>query len=278
MSQSSANTPVTLVTGPQTHPAWHMAADRALLEAQQAGELCGTTVRFYRWDPAAVSLGRLQEPNQALELERLAEAGVPVVRRATGGKAVYHADELTYSVVGTIGAPEWGESLHTTYGAVSALIQAGLRRLGITTGFAPGRPSAAQLGAALGDACFGVAYGHELVHGGRKICGSAQRRLVRAFLQHGSLPLSSRHTDLVDYLRCPEAARPRLRAELQERTTDVEAALGRPVSFQTALAAMVAELTENFGPRLEPGTLPEAVLRRIPQLLREVTVSVAPVA
>jgi lipoate-protein ligase A len=254
------HSPIHLLDAGTDGPAWNMALDDALLQARNRGEIEGTWIRLFGWDPPAVTLGRLQELESELDVDRLARDGVQVVRRSTGGKAVFHADELTYSVVGGPEDPIWGTTLHETYRAITALIAGGLERLGVATELAPRRPDPVA-GAAdeLRAACFAVAYGHELVHGGRKICGSAQRRLVRAFLQHGSLLIGADHARLADWVRTDRDRRA-LRRRLLADTTDLRAALGRDVQRADVAAAIVESLRERFGERLQIGPAPPPVV------------------
>jgi lipoate-protein ligase A len=250
-----------------------MAVDDALLHLRQQGAIAGTWVRLFGWAPPAVSIGRLQSPAAELDLEALAAAGVPVVRRSTGGKAVFHADELTYSLVGGVPDPTWGANLHETYRRVTAVLAAGLARLGVATELAPRRPARATqaAGSDLAAACFAVAFGHELVHAGRKICGSAQRRLTRAFLQHGSLLLGPGQADMARFLRV-DGDREALRRRLAADTVDVAAALGRRVPPEELAAAIRAVLLDRFGARVVAGGLPATVAREAARRLESVRV------
>lgn len=249
-----------LTDGPRD-PAWNMAVDDALLELRQDGAIAGTWIRLFGWAPAAVSIGRLQAPEGELDLAALRAAAVPVVRRSTGGKAVYHVNELTYSLVGGVPDSTWGQNLHDTYRRVSDLVIAALARLGIAAAYAPRRSGRSGRAADdLAAACFAVAYGHELVHAGRKICGSAQRRLTRAFLQHGSLLLGPEQADLARFLRIG-GDRAALARRLAADTIDVSAAAARRVEAGEMAAAFRAVLRERFGARVvEPAEPPAPVV------------------
>jgi lipoate-protein ligase A len=160
-----------------------MALDEALMEAVRGG--AEPVLRFYRWSPACLSLGRNQPAAGCYREDRLAELGLDVVRRPTGGRAVLHADELTYSVAvpeGLLGPPR------ATYLAINRALVAGLRRLGVAAEMQPrsqrraATPSLAP--------CFREPAEGEVVVGGRKLVGSAQWREAGTTLQHGSLLLS----------------------------------------------------------------------------------------
>jgi lipoate-protein ligase A len=189
-----------------------------------------------------------------------------VVRRSTGGKAVYHSNELTYSLVGAVPDATWGENLHETYRRVTRVIADALAHLGVATSLAPGRPRrsrplATGAGAAseeaprLSAACFAVAFGHELVHEGRKICGSAQRRLTRAFLQHGSLLLGPEQARLAHFLRV-EGDRELLAERLRMDTVDVPTAAGRWISGAEVVGAVLSALEAGYGSRVGQSELP----------------------
>jgi len=278
-------------------PDWNMALDDALLHLRQEGAITGTWIRLYAWAPAAISVGRLQAAAEDLDLQAADRDLVPVVRRSTGGKAVFHADEVTYSLIGGVPDPEWGANLHESYRGVSAILIAGLERLGVTTTFAPRRPPSRPT-AGVGDddhdddeedgdpksspsglaaACFAVAYGHELVAGGRKICGSAQRRLTRAFLQHGSLLLGPEQAELVRYLRVA-GDRTALGRRLRADTTDVSAAAGRPITREELEQAILAGLVDRFGVRLVRPPLAPEIRARAQATMAEVRIAGFPAA
>jgi lipoate-protein ligase A len=157
---------------------------------------------------------------------------------------------------------------------VTAILVDGLAQLGLITSLAPGRPARGEGGTgagALAAACFAVAYGHELVYAGRKICGSAQRRLTRAFLQHGSILLGPEQVRMAHFLRSDgdrEALAMRLRAE----TVDVSSALGRPVEPDELAAALSVALESRFGARVVTGELPKFVMDETKARLESVRV------
>ncbi len=158
---------------------WNMAVDEALLEVAEASEGAAPVLRLYRWEPAAISLGRFQAAADVTP-----PPGVDLVRRLSGGSAIYHrSDELTYSVVAPY-ALFGDRKPRTAYRAIHAALARGLRALGVKVegGGACRAPRAGM--------CFDHATADDLVVGGRKLLGSAQRRRGRWFLQHGSLPLS----------------------------------------------------------------------------------------
>lgn len=175
----SLPTPFRLLRTGVGTPAWNMALDEALLEGYALEE--PPILRLYGWAPAGLSLGRFQ-PAAGVEVPE----GAVLVRRLSGGSAIHHRlDEVTYTVI----APYrlfGGLDPRRAYGAIHGAIEAGLASLGVETASreeGSGRASRHGL-------CFANPTDYDLVVEGRKLVGSAQRRRGRAFLQHGSIPLS----------------------------------------------------------------------------------------
>ncbi|GAC1329197.1 MAG: octanoyltransferase LipM [Candidatus Dormibacteria bacterium] len=186
-----------LVIDPPAGGEVNMARDRALLDQLVAGER-PATLRFYGWSPACISLGLGQRPEEVLDLEAVHAAGLDVVRRPTGGQALLHDDELTYSVVASQQDPVVGGTLMQSYHAISEALLAGLAQLGIAGVGAPCEPRPAS---GLTPVCFASASAEEVLVDGRKLLASAQWRSRGAFLQHGSLLLRDRQPELPRYLR-----------------------------------------------------------------------------
>ncbi len=251
-----------LISEDQPRPgAWNMAIDRALMET------CGTqvappTLRIYSWAPPAVSLGKGQSA-AVVDWAKCQSDRVEVVRRPTGGWAIFHSDELTYSVAAHADEPGLAGPLLEAYRALSDGLIAGLDHLGLPAQLAPS-PSAAEKAGLL--ACFEVPYNNEITVEGKKLMGSAQARSGRKLLQHGSLPLEGDVGRAADYLlfvqttadgemHADDAARAALRTRLREHATTASAAAGRPITFAEAAAAMVKGFAATLGIVLEPGTL-----------------------
>jgi lipoate-protein ligase A len=165
--------------------AWNMAVDETLLESAGDGQ---ATLRFYGWKPHCLSLGRLQRqlPPAALETNREFD----VVRRPTGGRAVWHAHEITYSFAAPLEMlPSDSRGVQSSYEWLSAGFARGLQELGVDAQLSPRAVSAAQSRES-GPNCFALTANCDLVARGKKLIGAAQCRSERAWLQHGSLLLS----------------------------------------------------------------------------------------
>lgn len=203
-------------------PWWNMALDRWLLRRCEAGDPV-PILRLYGWDRPTITLGRHQDPEvDRIDLARCRRLGVSVVRRPTGGRAVYHGRGLTYAVVAPI--PREAATVAETYRWVAAALLDGLRELGLPVAEL-GRHRGAD--PALRAACYAAPSAGEVALAEGKWIGSAQRRLRHAFLQHGSIPLCDDSAQLAACLAFPdEGARHRWATALSARTAQVTAHLG----------------------------------------------------
>ncbi len=248
--------------------AWNMAIDRALMES--AGERAAPpTLRLYQWAPPALSLGKGQ-PASVADLDRCRAAGVDVVQRPTGGWAILHTDELTYSVAAHAEEPAVAGALLEAYKTLSAGLIAGLRLLGLPAEQAPAPDASDKQGLV---ACFAVPYNNEITVNGLKLMGSAQSRNQRRLMQHGSLPLSGDVARAVDFLAfTDEAERESLRHRLREHATTASAAAGRAIAYLEAAEALWAGMAERLGVDFTPGALTPDELDRAAQLAGEVAI------
>jgi len=243
----------------------NMAIDQAIAESCAAGKTL-PTLRFYRWEPPAISLGRHQ-PSSDINLDVAEEHGYEIVRRTTGGRAILHVDELTYSV----SAPQDEERMKgrvlDAYLQISNALVTGLQLLGIQADKAGGDVRA---GRDVSAACFEVPSAYEITVQGRKLLGSAQSRRAGYVLQHGSLPLEGDITRLIDVLALPEQDVIRLRHQLSTRACTLSQALPTGVVEFTEVAAVLSDSFEQvLNLTLKPSTLTPDELRRSAVLIRE---------
>ncbi|MCP3982442.1 MAG: lipoate--protein ligase family protein [bacterium] len=163
-----------------------MALDEALLDGYVATAESAPTLRLYSWSCPALSFGRNQTSDGHWSPTYLRREGIDLVRRPTGGLAVLHEHERTYSVTGSLGRAPFSDGVVATYGRIADALVDAMRRLDIDAV----RSSRAPRGAGAGEAsCFAALSTHEIRAGSRKLIGSAQARRRGAFLQHGSIPL-----------------------------------------------------------------------------------------
>jgi lipoate-protein ligase A len=212
---------------------YNMALDAALA---LGGFQSLPTLRVFRWRPACISLGHHQNAAE-IDLQKCEADGVDVVRRPTAGRAILHAEELTYSVVVPAGHP-WYQMLPLDfYRRISEAIAQGLQLLGAEIEFAPGDKLYHE-GRPLRLACFASSARNEIIANGRKVVGSAQRRFRAGVLQHGSILLQCEHERLVDYLVGTPAEVAAEYVRLKEHTTTLADILRKPASFEEAMHAL----------------------------------------
>jgi len=219
--------------------AQNMAKDEGLLrEAITPGAF--PVLRFYTWSPPAVSLGRFQDKERAVNAEACRQRGFDIVRRITGGRAVLHYDELTYSVIARSDSDLFPNDILGTYKVIATGLLAGLRELGIIAEMVSrsGRHAGMVKSGPQEPACFSSPSWYELLVKGRKIIGSAQRRVGGAFLQHGSI--------LIGY-------DPALESEIipgggmKDAVTCIRAELGREVGLDEVKRAFRDGFTRALG-------------------------------
>ncbi|MBC7249342.1 MAG: lipoate--protein ligase family protein [Anaerolineae bacterium] len=245
--------------------ATNMAVDEAILEGVAAGQ-SPPTLRFYAWQPPCLSLGYAQVVRDEVDLEACRARGIDLVRRPTGGRAILHTDELTYSVVVPQDDPRVSGGVVESYRRLCQGLLAGLRMLGldvVQAGRKPPRPKN------LSAACFDAPSDYEIIVGGRKIVGSAQARRRGVVLQHGALPLIGDVTRIVDVLNLPEDEREKFRAALRARATTLEAALGRALPFDEVARALAQGFAQGLNLELVPGELSPRELARAEALRAE---------
>jgi lipoyl(octanoyl) transferase len=202
----------------------NMAIDVALLDrTEQVGE---SWLRLYRWSPHCLSFGRHEPAARQYDLNRIQELGVDTVRRPTGGRAVWHASELTYAI--TMPADRF-PSLRSAYLAIHDLLREALSRIGVSGTLAPtARTAPLEAGS-----CFAQPVGGEVLVNGRKVIGSAQLRRGSSLLQHGSILLEDSQKFVVSLQRTGAAAE-----ESEGRVGPAPPPLGRRVD-STELAQAV---------------------------------------
>jgi lipoate-protein ligase A len=180
-----------------------MAIDAALLEDIEKSSEPRTTLRFYAWARPTLSLGRNQKAEKAADLAYCRDQGIAVVHRPTGGRAVLHDDELTYAIISN-DSSYFGDTIYANYKRVSEALCAGFNLLGIPAVLAPDTVKPDGLPEGVDPPCFLSPSRYELMVNGRKIVGSAQRRLRRSFLQHGSMPIRIDFQALARATRMPD--------------------------------------------------------------------------
>lgn len=242
----------------------NMAVDDALLDALVAGE-GRPTLRLYGWHPAAVSLGYFQPLDEGISLTEIAARGFGLVRRPSGGRAILHKDEITYSVTVPEEQVESGQSVMGSYRSISRGIEAGLALLGLGAELADRKDQPRMKAEGLPTVCFAKAARCDMTFEGRKIVGSAQTRRRGVIMQHGSVPI---HIDPAEHLAVmPGGGTDETsQRKLREAACGVADALGRPVSYEEIGQALAEGFARRLGLILEPGELSDWERRRADEL------------
>lgn len=249
-------------------PAENMAIDEAIAGWVARGDV-KPTLRFYAWSPYAISVGRFQRAIRDLDRDALTLNGIPVVRRLTGGRAVLHADELTYSVI----LPETMPSLPTNVIESYRLLTEGVRRgyhtLGVPAEFSVPLTEADReaLRKPKSAVCFDAASYYELAVDGKKIAGSAQVRHQGAVLQHGSIPLSIDDDVLFDCFNLEADEKAEAKARFGDKAVSLNEILGRSVTFDEVAAAFTDGFRDAFSLTFEPLMFNEEQQDEIRQLV-----------
>jgi lipoate---protein ligase len=212
----------------------NMAIDQAILVANSEGEV-PPTVRFYGWIPAAISIGYFQSLADEIDIQACERFGVDYVRRITGGGAVFHEKELTYSIVIPESHQEIPKNIMSSYGRICGAVMKGLRHLGIESCYVPI---------------------NDIVAGGRKISGNAQTRKLETVLQHGTVLMDVDVDKMFSLLKVPnEKIKDKLIADAKQRVTSMKHLLGEEISFKQVAEAMKRGFEEEFQVELIEGTL-----------------------
>jgi len=236
-----------LQTGFNTAAA-NMAIDRAILIAYSDGKV-PPTVRFYGWTPPAISIGYFQSLTDEVNLTACKKYGVDYVRRITGGGAVFHDKEVTYSIVVSESHPAVPKNILQSYGRVCGAVIKGLDQLGINSTYAPI---------------------NDIIVQGKKISGNAQTRKLNTVLQHGTILLDVDVDTMFSLLKVPnEKIKDKLIKDVKQRVTSIKHIKGKEVGFDEVAAAMKKGFEDEFQIDLLEGTLTNEEKRLAKQFEKE---------
>jgi len=232
----------------------NMAIDEAVFRLNRPEGL-PPTLRFFSWNPPAVSLGYFQKAIQEIDVEFCRRERIDIVRRPTGGKAVLHDQEMTYSLVAAVDHPLFAGDILETYRVISACIVEALKRLGLAPELVSEGRSAA--GTPMEAYCFAAPSKYELLVGGRKICGSAQVRGGGAFLQHGSLLTDINPVQVAAVMGIAAAG-------IAGSTTTLREQLGRRIDSEELIGILRGAFDDTLGIHLVDSglTAPERALKQ----------------
>jgi len=212
----------------------NMAIDWAVLTANSEGKV-PPTVRFYGWKPRAISIGYFQSLAEEIDLDICSKLGVDYVRRITGGGAVFHDKELTYSIVIPESHPQIPKNIMESYGRICGAVMKGLNNIGIDSQYVPI---------------------NDIISGGKKISGNAQTRKQKTVLQHGTVLMDVDVDKMFSLLKVPdEKIKDKLIADVKQRVTSIEHILNNKIDFEEVADAMRQGFEKEFNVELVEGSL-----------------------
>ena len=213
-----------------------MAIDRAILMANSRN-IVPPTVRFYYWKPSAITIGYFQSLNEEVDLESCRKHGVDYVRRITGGGAVFHEHELTYSIVIPESHSKMPKNIMDSYSRICGAIMKGLKNFGIDSTYHPI---------------------NDILSNGKKISGNAQTRKHKTVLQHGTVLLDVDVEKMFSLLKVSnEKIKDKLISDVKQRVTSIKHLLNKNISFKDLINDMKRGFEEEFNVDLIPGDLTE---------------------
>jgi lipoate-protein ligase A len=234
-----------IVTPEGENGAWNMALDEALLRSVAEGK-SPTTLRLYNWQPPTVTLG-IAQPANDIDFSSLSSHGWELVRRPSGGRAILHVDELTYSLNARADEQLLAGDLLESYKLISLALLEGLKRLQVK---AVGKESydSIEKSDKKNPVCFETPSNYEITFNGKKLIGSAQARKYGGILQHGTLPINGDITRITRALKYGTSeARSTAATRLAEHALTLESVLGYIPQWTSVAKAIVEGFAESFG-------------------------------
>ena len=244
-------------------PTFNMAMDEKLLDWHSEGKI-PPVLRFYGWKPAGISVGYFQKTSGKIDINAAENYGIELVRRLTGGRAVLHDQELTYSVLVSEDYPEMPRSIKEAYMVISKGLLEGFKELGIHAEFSIPQGKLQTTDSAV---CFEEPSWYELVVEGKKAAGSAQTRKKGVILQHGSVPLNVDEIKLFDLFIYPnERVKDRARQAFGDNAVAINELAKQPYTFEDASAAFKTGFERGLNIELVPFKLSEEQLAEVTEL------------
>ncbi|MGG0794926.1 biotin/lipoate A/B protein ligase family protein [Brevibacillus laterosporus] len=241
------------VVTPPMSPEMNMAIDEAILTLHSQGKV-PPTVRFYTWNPATLSIGYFQKMEKEINIDEVKRLGLGLVRRPTGGRAVLHDAELTYSVIVSEDHPQMPKSVTEAYKVISMGLLHGFQKLGLKAEMVSlATEEKAKYNSPGSSACFDSPSWYELVVEGKKVAGSAQTRQKGVILQHGSILLDMDVDLLFSLLTFPsERVKERMMNSFKQKAVTINEVSSKPISLEEAIEAFYQGFAEGLGIELVP--------------------------
>lgn len=249
-------------------PSFNMALDEALLNWHSEGEI-RPTIRFYGWNPPTLSIGYFQTVDKEINIDAVGINNLGFVRRPTGGRAVLHDKELTYSVIVSELHPNMPQSVTESYRVISEGVLEGFKNLGLNAYFSV--PATEQevneLKRPRSAVCFDTPSWYELVVEDRKVVGSAQTRQKGVILQHGSILLDIDVELLYSLFKFNnERIKQRMMEYFKKKAVAINDLCKQPITIDQAKMAFKAGFEKGLGIKLEPYVLSNEQLLMVKEI------------
>lgn len=245
--------------------AWNMALDEAILESV-ANYQQSPTLRLYSWNPFCLSLGYAQ-PISDINVKLLEKKGWDLVRRTTGGRAILHAEELTYSVAAPQDDPRVRGSVLVSYRKISKALLYALELVGVKAESKLNRTK--PIPAQTSPVCFEVPSNYEITYHGKKVIGSAQARRLNSILQHGAIPLSGDITRIIELINPKQNSNNESDAKyLESRACTLESITQKQISWQDMTNAMIRAFHEKLMVDFSPSQVSSEEKKRALELIK----------
>lgn len=211
--------------------------------------------RLYQWNPYAISLGANQK-FEDVDFSKTDKDGIDVVKRPTGGRAIYHSEEITYSVVFPL---SYGLSPKEIYKSISEALVNGLKLYDqklydtMLESLQPNFPK--LLKSDSGSVCFASTAKNEVKYSGKKLIGSAQKKMKNVVLQHGSILCGPKHRELIDFLKLSDESRSKLKEEISLKTIEIETILNEKVDYKRLRNCLTLGFEEHFNIKFDSAAI-----------------------
>ncbi|HJH11094.1 MAG TPA: lipoate--protein ligase family protein [Metalysinibacillus jejuensis] len=246
-------------------PSYNMALDEALLDWHSEG-LIPPVIRFYEWEPATLSIGYFQQAARDINLAAVRDQGLGFVRRPTGGRAVLHEHELTYSIIVTESYPNMPKTVTEAYRVLSEGLLLGFQNLGMEAYFSVPKTEAQQqdLKKPKSAVCFDAPSWYELVVEGKKVAGSAQTRQKGVILQHGAILLKLDLEKLLSVFNfSSEEVKQKMREKLLHKAVAMNTLIDRDVTIDECVTAFKEGFATALDITFEPMVLTTEQLKYV---------------
>ena len=248
-------------------PSYNMALDEALLDFHSEGEI-PPVIRFYEWNPATLSIGYFQSAKKDVDFDAVKAQNLGFVRRPTGGRAVLHESELTYSIIVTEQYPEMPAGVTEAYRVLSEGLLLGFQNLGLDAYFSvpDTEEKLADLKKPKSAVCFDAPSWYELVVEGKKVAGSAQTRQKGVILQHGAILLDLDEEKLLSLFKFSS---PEMKEKMREKLPQKAVAINQLTDKQITIPQCVEAFKKGFEQALDIELVPYELSDKQKQYVKE---------